>query len=106
MRILQSRCPFVVGYKGCFWLAASDLEFCLRGVLKVSWQLGLVSDEDYRRGAAVGNIKGETLLAGRSIASGELQALMDSWTGLLLEDLNPGFSSCLYPKAVRSNIEG
>ena len=44
----------------------------------MSWQLGLVSAEDYHRAADVGSVKGETLPAGRSIASGELQALMDA----------------------------
>lgn len=48
----------------------------LRRVLKEAWQLGQMSAEDYHRAANIKAIKGETLLRGRALAFGELNALI------------------------------
>lgn len=53
----------------------------LRGVLKASWRLGLMTAEEYTRAADVDGISSTTLPAGRAISSGELQALMDACAG-------------------------
>ncbi len=47
----------------------------LRGVLKETWRLGLMSAENYQRAVDLSNVKGSTLAAGRSLASGEIMAL-------------------------------
>ena len=48
----------------------------LRGVLKESWQLGLMTDEDYRRAVDLKSVRDETLPAGRKLTPGEIVALM------------------------------
>lgn len=48
----------------------------LRGVLKAAWRLELMSQEDYSRAADLEPIRGETLPAGRDLASGEIAGLM------------------------------
>lgn len=48
----------------------------LRGVLKAAWQLGFMSADNYRLAASVKSVKGETILAGAELTSGELGALM------------------------------
>jgi len=48
----------------------------IRGVLKAAWRLGLMTSDEYRQAVDVKAIRGETLPAGRSIATGELHALM------------------------------
>ena len=50
----------------------------LRGVLKEAWRLGLLAAEDYHRAVDLPRVRGETLPAGRSLASGELRALFDT----------------------------
>ena len=47
----------------------------LRGVLKECWRLGYVSAENYRRAVDIPNMRGETLPAGRALASWEIDAL-------------------------------
>lgn len=58
----------------------------LRGTLKASWKLGLMSAEDYHKAASVESVKGETIPAGRSLKSGELVGLLntcdDNQTGI------------------------
>ena len=59
---------------------ANKMLSALRGVLKAAWRLGQMDAEECQRAADVGSIKGETLPAGRSIAPGELAAMMDACT--------------------------
>lgn len=47
----------------------------VRGVLRQAWLLGLMDGEDYQRAAAVRNVKGSRLPAGRALDPGELRAL-------------------------------
>ena len=47
----------------------------IRQVCRQAWLLGLMDGEDYHRAAAVGNVKGSRLPAGRALDGGELQAL-------------------------------
>jgi site-specific recombinase XerD len=49
----------------------------LRGVLKASWRLGLMTAEEYQRASDVGNVRGETLPAGALPTWGELSDMMD-----------------------------
>lgn len=50
----------------------------LRGTLKAAWRLGLMTADEYQAAAAVANVKGETVPAGRAISIGEISALMDT----------------------------
>jgi len=50
----------------------------VRGVLKSAWQLGLMSAEDYHRAAAVPNVRGARLPAGRAVTPAEMKALFDA----------------------------
>ena len=52
----------------------------VRRVMRECWRLGQIDAETYQRIADVPNVKGETLPAGRSIAAGELSALMTACT--------------------------
>ncbi|RYZ85379.1 MAG: integrase, partial [Proteobacteria bacterium] len=48
----------------------------LRGVLKAAWRLGLISAEDRERACDVAAVTGERLPRGRSLAPGEIRALI------------------------------
>jgi site-specific recombinase XerD len=50
----------------------------LRGVLRESWRLGLVTAEDYHRASDLEAVRGETLPRGRALGAGELAALMSA----------------------------
>jgi site-specific recombinase XerD len=50
----------------------------LRGVLKTTWRLGLISGDDYQRAIDIEGVKDEKLPAGRELARGEIKALMQN----------------------------
>ena len=59
------------------YTTANKMLSALRGVLKVAFNLGQIGAEEYRRAVEVKGIKGETLPAGRSIAPGEMAAMLN-----------------------------
>ena len=65
---------------------ANKMLSAIRGVLRAAFNLGLITADDYQRAIQVKSVKGETLPAGRSITSGELQAIMD----VCANDQTPG----------------
>ena len=50
----------------------------IRQVLRQAWLLGLMDGEEYQRAAAVRNVKGSRLPAGRALDGGELRALFEA----------------------------
>lgn len=50
----------------------------LRGVLRESWRLGLITAEEYQRATDLQSVKGETLPAGRELQPGEISGLLAS----------------------------
>lgn len=57
---------------------ANKMLSALRGVLRAAWELRLMSGDDYHTAKSVKKVKGETVPAGRSLAQGELSALLNS----------------------------
>jgi len=57
---------------------ANRMLSALRGVLKAAWKLGLMSAEDYHKAASAQSVRGETLPAGRALATGEIVALLST----------------------------
>ena len=55
---------------------ANKMLSALRGVLKAAYQLGQLPAEEYHRAADIDGVRGDTVLAGRGLAKGELAALM------------------------------
>lgn len=49
---------------------------CLKGVMRASWRLGLVSTDHYQRAVDVPPIRGRRMLAGREVPAGERQELL------------------------------
>lgn len=92
--------PAEVGGAGCPWwlfryqhaarvralLNGPDLKYspasvnrhlsALRGVLKESWKLGLMSGDDYARAREVKNVKGKRELTGRSVSGDEVAKML------------------------------
>ena len=52
--------------------------YAVRGVAKAAWNMGLMGAEDYARIRNVKSSRGSRLPAGRSVASGELAALLEA----------------------------
>jgi site-specific recombinase XerD len=55
---------------------ANKMLSALRGTLKVAWQLGQMSAEEYQAAVSVKAVSGETLPAGRALDGEELHALL------------------------------
>lgn len=56
--------------------SANKMLAALRGVLRESWRLGFMDAETFHRAVDIKTVKGQTLPKGRSVASGELNALV------------------------------
>ena len=59
---------------------ANKMLAALRQVLKRSWRLGLMGQEDYATATDLDTVDGDTLPAGRALSTGELRALMNQCT--------------------------
>ncbi|MGI6294684.1 MAG: tyrosine-type recombinase/integrase [Armatimonadota bacterium] len=57
---------------------ANKMLSALRGVLKESWRLGLMTAEDFQRAADLRAVRGEKLPSGRALSHGEVRALFEA----------------------------
>jgi site-specific recombinase XerD len=80
---------------------ANKILSALRGTLKAAWKLGLMSAEDYHKAASVESVKGETVPPGRSVAVGELRALLSTCEQSLLGIRDAAILSLLYGCGLR-----
>lgn len=55
---------------------ANKMLSAMRQVLRHAWKLGLMTAEDYARARDVGNVRGDSLPAGRDLGIGEIAALI------------------------------
>ena len=62
---------------------ANRMLAALRGVLREAWRLGMLTAEEFDRACDLAPVRGQTLPAGRSLASGELRALFGACRGSL-----------------------
>src|SRR5690606_1110997 len=58
--------------------SANRMLSSLRGVLRESWHLGLLSAEDYHRAVRVKAVRGTRLPAGRALSPAEIRTLFQS----------------------------
>lgn len=80
---------------------ANKILSALRGTLKAAWKLGLMNAEEYHKAASVESVKGETVPPGRSVAVGELRALLGSCEQTLLGIRDAAILSLLYGCGLR-----
>jgi site-specific recombinase XerD len=80
---------------------ANKILSALRGTLKAAWKLGLMSAEEYHKAASVESVRGETIPAGRSVAMGELRALLATCEQSLLGIRDAAILSLLYGCGLR-----
>lgn len=73
----------------------------LRGVLRACWRLGLMSGDDYQAAADVGGVKFDPLPAGRALAAGELQDLMEVCGRTVLGRRDAAIIATLYATGMR-----
>lgn len=60
---------------------ANKILSAVRGAMRAAWRLGLMSSDDFHRGADVRPVTGSRTAAGRALESGELAALFSSCSG-------------------------
>lgn len=80
---------------------ANKMLSALRGTLKAAWKLGQMSAEEYHKAASIESVKGETVPAGRSVATGELRALLATCEQTLLGIRDAAILSLLYGCGLR-----
>jgi len=61
--------------------SANKIMAALRGVLREAWRLGFMDAEAYHRAIDIKTIKGNTIPKGRSVGSGEINALVTECYG-------------------------
>lgn len=80
---------------------ANRMLSAMRGVLKATWKLGLMSAEDYQKAASVESIRGETLPSGRALSAGELVGLLNACEVTPLDIRDAAILSLLYGCGLR-----